>query len=324
MTLLAIAGKFGLIQAGILTAAIAGAGLWLAHSNMIGDLGNRPAAQQLEQQVFRTKGQSADAQEATAQIGATLHEMSGGKPAHEAVPRKDADSPSPPADASEPAPPVNRQQSEDSPLWGDSMSSSGNTASNTSTDTADHRQFKSDQPKGSKGYDVDRAAYTLTRDSNPTMTQRRIEALRGEWDDRYKRASNESKVLLRDIAKTREYKNDYFELQEERVQKLKLSARNGAAIQEAMLNTITRQRKAFSKWDTAAAEVESRIDEIMGELDNVNVLMQFLDDGAAFDHIVNASPEVGVRTLLLHQDIQRLETASLELADTLSLNTDAD
>lgn len=330
MTLLALAGKFGLVQAGILAAAIAGAGLWLAHSNMIGDLGNRPAAQQLEQQVFRTKGQSADAQEATAQIGATLIEMSGGKPANEAVPHKDADSPlvpagspSPPTAASEPAPPVDRQQSEDSPLWGDSMSSSGNTAANISADTADHRQFESDQPKGSKGYDVDRTAHELTRDSAPTMTQRRIKTLRGEWDDRYQRASNESDVLLRDIAKTREYKNDYFDLQEERVQKLNLSARNGAAIQEAMLNTITRQRDAFSKWDDAAAEVETRIHEIMGELDNVNELMQFLEDGAIFDQIVDASPEVGVRTLLLHQDIQRLETASLELADTLS-PTDAD
>lgn len=323
MTLLAIAGKFGLIQAGILTAAIAGAGLWLAHSNMIGDLGNRPAAQQLEQQVFRTKGQSADAQEATAQIGATLAEMSGGKPAHEAVPRKDADSPSPPAAASEPAPPVNRQQSEDAPLWGDSMSSSGNTASNTSTDTADHRQFDSDQPEGSKGYAVDRTAHELTRDRAPTMTQRRIKTLRGEWDNRYERASNESDVLLRDIAKTRKYKNDYFELQEERVQKLNLSARNGAAIQEAMLNTITRQRAAFSKWDKAADDVEERIHEIMAELDNVNELMEFLEDGSIFDQIVDASPEVGVRTLLLHQDIQRLETASLELADTLS-PTDSD
>lgn len=57
----------------------------------------------------------------------------------------------------------------------------------------------------------------------------------------------------------------------------------------------------------------------MGELDNVNELMQFLEDGAVFDRIVNESPEIGVRTLLLHQDIQRLENASLELADTLSL-----
>ena len=35
----------------------------------------------MEQSVFRTKGQSADTQEATAEIGATLVEMSGGSPA---------------------------------------------------------------------------------------------------------------------------------------------------------------------------------------------------------------------------------------------------
>lgn len=151
------------------------------------------------------------------------------------------------------------------------------------------------------------------------MNQQRIKALRGEWGDRYQRVGNENTVLLRDIAKTREYKNDYFELQEERVGKLNLSARNGPAIREAMLGTIARQRAAFGKWDAAAADVESRIYEIMGELDNVNELMQFLEDGAVFDRIVNESPEIGVRTLLLHQDIQRLENASLELADTLSL-----
>lgn len=115
------------------------------------------------------------------------------------------------------------------------------------------------------------------------MNRQRIKALRGEWGDRYQRVGNENTVLLRDIAKTREYKNDYFELQEERVGKLNLSARNGPAIREAMLGAIARQRAAFGKWDAAAADAESRIYEIMGELANVNELMQFLEDGAVFD-----------------------------------------
>lgn len=316
MTLLALAGKFGLLQAGILAVVITGAGFWLASGNLIGDLGNLPVAQQLEQSVFRTKGQSADAQEATAEIGATLVEMSGG-PAQEAIPRGAAYPP--PATADEPAPPDNRQHSEDAPIWANFASSGENTPANPGADATDTRQFTSDQREGSKGYAVDQAANALTPRQPPTVNQQRIKALRGEWDDRYQRVGQENAVLLRDIAKTREYKNDYFELQEERVQKLNLSARNGPAIREAMLGTIARQRAAFGKWDAAAADVESRIYEIMGELDNVNELMQFLEDGAVFDRIVNESPEIGVRTLLLHQDIQRLENASLELADTLSL-----
>lgn len=56
MTLTVLAGKFGLLQAGILAAVIAGAGFWLASGNLIGNLGDRQAAQRLEQSVFRTKG----------------------------------------------------------------------------------------------------------------------------------------------------------------------------------------------------------------------------------------------------------------------------
>ena len=106
MTLTALAGKFGLLQAGILAVVIAGTGFGLASSNLIGNLGDRQVAQQLEQSVFRTKGQSADAQEATSEIGATLVEMSGGSPAQEAIPRSAAYPP--PATADEPAPPENR------------------------------------------------------------------------------------------------------------------------------------------------------------------------------------------------------------------------
>lgn len=329
MTLIALAGKFGLIQAGILTAVIAGAGLWLTHTNMIGDLGNRPAAQRLEQSVFRTQEQSADAQEATAQVGATLAQMSGGGTAKESVP-SGAANPSPPVAAGEPATatPDSGEQADataateadaEQPAWAKTTSPTGNGSANPSASET----FSSDYPKDTKGYALERAGYELTKDGTPTTTQRKVKALRGEWDERYQRARDESRVLLRDIEKTRDYRNKYFEVQAERIQNLNLSARNGHIIREAMLSTISRQQDAFGKWNEAATEVETRINEIMSELYNVNELMQFLDDGAVFDRIVNASPEVGVNTLLLHQDIQRLETASLEMANTLSL-TDAD
>lgn len=292
MKLIAQAKRFPLIQLTLYAAAIIAAAITLSVSGL-----NPIPGKNLQNSMRNTEGQFLDTLEATYQAGSTFEEMSGGQPA-ESVP--------PPS-------------SPDSSIWSTRAPNTTPVAGYApGTDaTRNTPEFQSDHEPGTAGHELDKQAYALTEGQANTATQDKIDRLRRQWDHRYDRVVDENDLLEKRVADTRDYFGDYFEVQYDRLNELQPGADNYDAIAQALGESLSRQSETYRRWDEKATAVLATQRNIMGELKNVDVLMQFLDDAADFDAIAEYQISIGIHTNLLLADMDQLLAAGLDLNATL-------
>lgn len=298
MKLISQAKRFPLLQLTLYATAIIAAAVTLSVSGL-----NPIPGKNLQNSVRNTEGQFLDTLEATYQAGSTFEEMSGGQPA-ESVPAPSSAEP---------------DNSPDSSVWSTRAPNTTPVAGYApGTDaTRSTPEFQSDQEPGTDGYELDKQTYALTEGQANTATQDKVASLRRQWDHRYDRVVDENTLLEKRVADTRDYFSDYFEVQYDRLDELHPGADNYDAIASALGESLSRQNETYRQWDEKATAVLATQRKIMTELDNVNILMQYLDDAADFDAIAKHQVSIGIHTNLLLADMKQLLAAGLELNATL-------
>ena len=151
----------------------------------------------------------------------------------------------------------------------------------------------------------------------PTELQMDAREVQAQWIPRYQAAKAEHEMLVRRIDATSKYAKDYFQIQNERINKIQTDQPGAVDLRATMSGVMRAQMMLYRDWSVQATSIRDRMAIIMAQLDNMNYAIEFMSDAADFDAIARNGLEVPSNIVALQGELPRFQDMTLELAGKL-------
>ena len=155
--------------------------------------------------------------------------------------------------------------------------------------------------------------YETVEPENRTKQQNDIEALRVQWGPLYKAAKESYTVLDEHIAYSEKYAAEYFGQQRKHVESLRTDAANVGTIQTAMQETYGKQAKYYEGWIDSAYLLRNQCNDLLDNMYNVNVLIEFTSDAADFQSLLDEQVAIPNEIASLNQAMANFQSQTEDI-----------
>ena len=151
----------------------------------------------------------------------------------------------------------------------------------------------------------------------PTQLQIDAREIQAQWSPRYQGAKEEYELLVRRVEATAKYAEDYFTIQNDRINEIQTSQPGAAELRANLSRVLRSQMVLYADWSAQARSIRDQMAVIMVQLDNMNLAIEFMSDAADFDAISRAGLEAPHNIIMLQGELPRFQEMTLELAGKL-------